>query len=199
MNLILPAFHLTSCFSFVRVCLALSGIKEINEEAGLADGTTARGFISFNRPGSGEISRALLRFGPLPRCRRTGKKSEAKNRRLSDFPGGPLGLLWPATGPIDGPGALGRGRHKTPWPVNQVAGVRFGGQDFLLRRSCRYASQANSSAPAKAIAPVINRVVFMGCAPGCRGPAPRSRPASGRPPPAGHRLRGRRSPNLLMK
>ena len=55
-------------------------------------------------------------FGSLPRCRRTGRKSEAEIRRLSDFPGGPLGMLWPATGSIDDPGALERWRHKTPRP-----------------------------------------------------------------------------------
>ena len=116
-------------------------------------------------------------FGPLPRFQCAGKKSEAEIRRLSGFLGGPLGMLWPTTGP----GTLGRGRHKTPQPVNPVVGICFGGQDFLLRRSCRYASQANSSAPEKAIAPVINRVVFVGCAPGCRGPASRSRIDVGRP------------------
>ena len=133
---------------------------------------------------------------PLLMCRQKFRNQDSPSKRIS---GRTPGLLWPTTGPIDGPGALGRGRHKTPRPVNPAAGGRFGGQDFLLRRSCRYASQANSSAPAKAIAPVINRVVFMVCAPGCWGPAPRSRPASGRPPPAGRRRRGRRSPNLLLK
>ena len=85
-------------------------------------------------------------------------------------------MLWPATGPDDGPGRALNG-HVVPAiklpgpPLTRSRGVRFGkfDQDFLLRRACRYASQANSSAPAKAIAPVINRVVFMGCAPGCRG------------------------------
>ena len=69
---------------------------------------------------------------------------------------------------LTAPAPWGAGAIKHPCPVNLVAGVRFGGQDCLSRRAWRYASQANSSAPAKAIAPVINRVVFMGCAPGCR-------------------------------
>ena len=133
---------------------------------------------------------------PLLMCRQKFRVRDSPSKRFS---GRTPGMLWPATGPIDGPGALGRSRHKTPRPVNPVAGVRFGGQDFLLRRACRYVSQANSSAPAKAIAPVINRVVFIGCAPGCRGPVPRSRPASGRPPSVGRRRRGRRSTNLLLK
>ena len=33
--------------------------------------------------------------------------------------------LWPETGPVDGPGALGRCAIKNPGPDNQVKGIRF--------------------------------------------------------------------------
>ena len=59
------------------------------------------------------------------------EKAEAEIRRLSDFPGGPLGLLWPATGPLDSPGALGRCRHKIPGPAPPVGGVGLTGFDFV--------------------------------------------------------------------
>ena len=53
------------------------------------------------------------------------RKSDCLNRRLSDIKACPYGLVWPETGPVDDPGALGRCAIKHPGPDNLVKGIRY--------------------------------------------------------------------------